>query len=90
VTITGTMDFIDSDGDLDFLRLRYRPCGTGDWQNFDIDLPALSGVTSGTIPFTFVVDTVSCGPVSNTAQVSVFDAQGHQSNILNAPFELLP
>jgi hypothetical protein len=88
VTVTGTMDFVDPDGDLDFVRFRYRPCGTGDWTNNDVDITGVSGLTSGTITFTGYIDT-TCPPGSNTAQASAFDEAGHQSNTLNASWELL-
>ena len=90
VAVNGTMDFIDPDGDLDFLRVLWRPCGTGGWMNEDIPVSGVSGLTSSTLDIFMMVDT-SCPPgLNNTIQVSAFDEAGHQSNILNAAFEILP
>ena len=90
VTVNGILDFIDPDGDLDFIRVRSRPCGTGDWETINTPISAVSGLTSGSVAFVSVVDTLSCpAGLNNTTQVSTFDEAGHQSNILNAPFELL-
>jgi hypothetical protein len=89
VFVVVSMDFVDPDGDCDFIRTRYRPCGTGDWEYDNADVPpGFSGATSGTLSAAFPMDTVSCPPVVNdTIQFCVFDKQGNQSNILHGSFE---
>jgi len=82
VTVTGYIDFTDSEGDLATLRLTSSAAGV------DITQPitGISGQTSGTIYGVFYVSTESVG--TYTFEVWVIDSKGNSSNKLSGTFEI--
>lgn len=87
VLVTVEMNFVDPDGDVDFVRAAGNECGTGPWLFYDYDIIGAEGLTSGIIQFVMAVDTLLCPPVVNdTIEYSVFDKQGNRSNILHSYF----
>lgn len=89
VTVTGTFDFVDADGDVALLRISWRICGEGDWQIVDMPIADVYGTTAGSIGYEIIVGT-DCPPGVYPARVSVFDAAGNQSNVLTASLTLTP
>ena len=90
LSILGTIDFVDPDGDVSYAHVSDRECGSGPVQNLDIRLASgVAGRTSGTVVFVALVAT-NCPAGSYAAGVSVVDAQGHESNGLSVPFDLVP
>lgn len=73
-TVTGTINFIDADGDVTTLYIG----------SVSSTLTGMSGLTSGTIQVTAIVDTTTAR--SETFQVWVKDSQGHESNKLSGTF----
>lgn len=81
ITVTGTIDFTDSDGDITTLRLKVSN-GT--------DLTSLVGgaigETSGTVEGSFSISTESTGEYS--FEVWLIDSQGNNSNKLSGTFAI--
>lgn len=78
VTATGTIDFIDADGDVSSFKI------TGNGTEKTYPVAGATGIKSGTIYITAVSDTTTAR--SGTFQVSVIDSQGHESNKLTGTF----
>ena len=88
IQITGGFDFIDSDGDLDFVRASERRCGTGEWHSLDSDIAGVDGLTSGFVQVPIIINTFACPPGTYYAYYSVYDKQGNVSNALQGSFTL--
>ena len=82
VTLAGTFDFSDPDGDVTTLRLA---TATG---NLDTPIQGAAGVKSATLNGAFAVSTTQLGHF--TFQVSLLDGKGHQSNSLPGFFDVTP
>ena len=79
-TVTGSVEFIDKEGDLTTLKIR-----STDGTVADVELTSdYNGLTSGTIPVIVIVDTSTAG--SFPFQVWVVDAAGNSSNELSGTF----
>ncbi len=78
VTVTGTIDFIDLDGDVTTLILST----TGG--EISGPIQGISGMTNGTIAITAIVSTTTAGNYS--FQVWVVDSRGNASNKLTGTF----
>jgi hypothetical protein len=90
IPLIGRLNFSDQDGDVQVLRLANRPCAKGGWVYSNITLEgAFLGETSGEISFADVIAT-SCPEGDYEARVSVVDSGGRESNVLTAPYTLMP
>jgi len=81
VTVTGYVDFVDTDGDLATLRLT-----SSAGADMTIPITGFDGQTSGTINGGFSVSTESIGTYS--FEVWLIDIQGNSSNKLSGTFEV--
>jgi len=79
ITIAGTIDFTDADGDLAVLHLK-----TSAGADLDVPLDATAGLTSGVLVGTFILPPVMVGEYE--LQVWVEDKAHHRSNTLTATF----
>ncbi len=78
VTVNGSIDFVDKDGDIVKLFIR------GNSGSESIDIQGASGLTSGTIAVVAVVDTTTAGNFPFDVEVS--DATNKLSNTLTGSF----
>jgi hypothetical protein len=87
LTMVGTVDYVDPDSDLAYIRAATQACGKGQWRYFDRILSAAAAGESGSLQFVSLVST-NCPQGTYSVRVSVFDGAGHQSNELDAPVTL--
>lgn len=85
--MVGTVDYVDPDSDLAYIRAATQVCGRGRWRYFDRLLSGEREGDSGTLQFVSLVST-NCPQGTYSVKVSVFDGAGHESNELNAPVTL--
>lgn len=85
--VTVSMDYVDPDGDIAFVRMSFRFCGAGEVQHEDIAPGGITGNQAGAIWISARVPT-DCRPGTYLYEFSVFDGKGHQSNSLEATFTL--
>ena len=85
--ITVSMDYVDPDGDIAFVRMRFRVCGEGEVQHVDIAPGGITGNQAGEIWITARVP-ADCPAGTYLYEFSVFDQEGHQSNSLEATLTL--
>ena len=85
--VTVSMDYVDPDGDIAFVRLSFRVCGEGEVQHEDIPPGGITGNQAGAIWISTRVPT-DCPAGTYLYEFSVFDQQGHQSNTLEATLAL--
>ncbi len=81
ITINGTFNFSDPDGDVTTLRL------TTTAGSQDTPIQGASGITSATLNGAFSVSTTQLGHF--TFQVSLLDSKSHQSNSLSGSFDVV-
>ena len=86
--VTVSMDYADPDGDIAFVRMRFRVCGEGEVQHVDIAPGGITGNQAGTIWISTGIPT-DCPVGTYLYEFSVFDQKGHRSNSLEAPFTLI-
>jgi len=85
--VTVSMDYADPDGDIAFVRMRFRVCGEGEVQHEDIAPGGITGHQAGEIWISAQVP-IDCRPGTYLYAFSVFAQKGHQSNSLEATFTL--
>ena len=85
--VTVSMDYADPDGDIAFVRMRFRFCEEGEVQHEDIAPGGITGHQAGEIWISAQVP-IDCRPGTYLYAFSVFDQKGHQSNSLEATFTL--
>jgi hypothetical protein len=83
--VTVSMDYADPDGDIAFVRMRFRVCGEGEVQHEDIAPGGITGNQAGAIWISAKIPT-DCPTGTYLYEFSVFDQKGHQSNTLEATF----
>ena len=83
----GVVDFEDPNRDIVLQRVSTRDCGVGPWEHLDTAMSNLLGMAVGYFMFFAEVST-DCPPGAYGVQVSVFDSQGLQSEILTLPYEI--
>jgi len=88
VTVSGSFDFTDPDGDPAFYRVSLKPCGWDDPIHFDFDHVGTTGSHSGTIHFSNLTDT-ECEPGDYDKTIRMCDQKGNWSNAITLVFTLL-
>jgi hypothetical protein len=85
--VTVSMDYVDPDGDIAFVRMSFRVCGEGEVRHEDIPPGGITGNQAGEIWISTRVPT-DCPAGAYLFEFSVFDQKGHQSNTLEATLAL--
>ncbi len=88
LSIIGTVDFVDPDGDIAYMHVAERECGAGPERSLDKRILDMQGRTSGTILFVALVAT-NCPVGSYAAVLTVVDGQGNESNPLPVAYKLV-
>lgn len=86
-TVTGTLNFSDSGGDLASLTIRVTDAAGAQVSTTTIPIQGIAGETSGTIVGSVTAGTP--GPGNYTIHVAVTDLAGASSNELTGPFDVV-
>ncbi len=86
ITATGTIDFIDTDGNISTLTITSYDSLGSQKASSTSPITGASGVTSGTIGIAAIVDTTVTG--NYTFKIYITDSTGLQSNILTGTFNV--
>ncbi len=92
---SGVVQFADPDGDALLLRVSTRVCGEGTWTHIDTLKKDLMGMSSGALYYfgSIITNCLSeeqcpAGAVNDRVEVSMFDGEGQQSNILSSEYSV--
>lgn len=85
--VTVSMDYADPDGDIAFVRIRFRFCGEGELQHVDIAPGGITGHQAGAIWISTRLPR-DCPAGTYPYEFSVFDQKGLESNTLEATLTL--
>lgn len=86
LTVVGTLDYVDPDGDIESLTIVVRDDSGQVTDDFTTPIMDIAGSTSGTIQGELIADASVAGMY--TVQVYITDSSGHRSNQLEDTFRI--